>query len=272
MILGVLLVMNGDALSSVAGFTEAYARVSSVLGGAQKAFNWFICALIILTIISAGGVWQQGGVRIQAIAGLDGAAPLWFGKFSKQGTPLTMNILSAIIGSIFVILVFLLVEGSLATFFYVMVSVIVSLTAMMYIFQIPAVIMLRKKYPHHHRPFRVPGGTWFLWLCVIGAEFIVILTTITLLWPGLIDGLLGQSYDMDYNWGVSRAYFETVTLGIVGFFLLLAVVFWAIGQRSVKKGLVGENDLLAIDPEALAEADGGPAAPATPVVSAPEEA
>ena len=117
MILGVLLVMNGDALSSVAGFPDAYNSVASVLGGAQTAFNWFICALIILTIISAGGVWQQGGVRIQAVAGLDGAAPLWFGKFSKQGTPLTMNILSAIIGSVFVVLVFLIAEGSLATFF-----------------------------------------------------------------------------------------------------------------------------------------------------------
>ncbi len=173
MILGVLLVLNGDALSSVAGFPDAYNSVASVLGGAQTAFNWFICALIILTIISAGGVWQQGGVRIQAMAGLDGAAPLWFGKFSKQGTPLTMNILSAIIGSIFVVLVFLIAEGSLATFFGIMVSVIISLTAMMYIFQIPAVIMLRKKYPDHPRPFRVPGGRVFLWLCVIGAETIV---------------------------------------------------------------------------------------------------
>ena len=132
-----------------------------------------------------------------------------------------------------------------------MVSVIISLTAMMYIFQIPAVIMLRKKYPDHHRPFRVPGGTWFLWLCVIGAEAIVIITTITLLWPGLLDNALGQPYDIEYYWGVSRAYFETVTLGIVGFFLLMAVVFWAIGKRNIKKGLVGENDLLAIDPEAL---------------------
>ena len=50
---------------------------------AAPAFNWLICVLIILTIISAGGVWQQGGVRVQAVAGLDGAAPLWFGKFSK---------------------------------------------------------------------------------------------------------------------------------------------------------------------------------------------
>ena len=253
MILGVLLVLNGDALSSVAGFPDAYNSVASVLGGAQTAFNWFICALIILTIISAGGVWQQGGVRIQAVAGLDGAAPLWFGKFSKAGTPLTMNILSAIIGSVFVVLVFLIAEGSLATFFGIMVSVIISLTAMMYIFQIPAVIMLRKKYPDHPRPFRVPGGRFFLWLCVVGAESIVIITIITLLWPGLLDNALGQPYDINYWWGVSRAYFETVTLGIVGFFLLMAVVFWAIGKRNISKGLVGENDLLAIDPEALAE-------------------
>ncbi len=260
MILGVLLVMSGKDLSNVAGFTDAYNKVSGVLGGAQSAFNWFVCALILLTIISAGGVWQQGGVRIQAMAGLDGAAPLWFGKFSKQGTPLTMNILSAIIGSIFVILVFVIASGSLATFFTIMVSVIISLTAMMYVFQLPAVIVLRKKYPHHRRPFRVPGGTWFLWLCVFGAEAIVIITIITLLWPGLLDGILGQSYDIMYWWGVSRVYFETVTLGIVGFFLLMAVVFWALGRRNIKKGLVGENDLLALDPEALAEATG--AAPA----------
>ena len=268
LILGVLLVMSGKDLSTVAGFTDAYNKVSSVLGGAQTAFNWFVCALIILTIISAGGVWQQGGVRIQAMAGLDGAAPLWFGKFSKQGTPLTMNILSAIIGSIFVVLVFVIASGSLATFFTIMVTTIISLTAMMYIFQMPAVIVLRKKYPNHPRPFRVPGGTWFLWLCVFGAEAIILITTITLLWPGLLDNLLGQSFSiMDY-WGVGRAYFETVTLGIVGFFLLMAVVFWALGRRNIKNGLVGENDLLAVDPEALAEASG--AAPA--VAGAAEEA
>jgi amino acid transporter len=254
MILGVLLVMNGNDLSTVAGFTDAYAKVAGALGGAQTAFNWFICALIILTIISAGGVWQQGGVRIQAVAGLDGAAPLWFGKFSKQGTPLTMNILSAIIGSVFVIIVFLIAKGSLADFFTVMVSVIISLTAMMYIFQIPAVIVLRKRYPHHQRPFRVPGGPVFLWLCVIGAEAIIVITTITLLWPGLLDNLLGQSYDIQANWGVSRVYFETVTLGSVGFFVLMAVAFWAWGKRNIRKGLVGENDLLAVDPEALADA------------------
>ena len=35
---------------------------------------------------------------------------------------------------------------------------------------------------------------------------------------------------------------------------LMAVLFWAIGKRNISKGLIGENDLLAIDPEALKEA------------------
>jgi amino acid transporter len=187
-----------------------------------------------------------------------------------------MNILSAIIGSVFVILIFWVAQGSLANFFAVMVSVIISVTAMMYIFQMPAIIRLRKMYPDHHRPFRVPGGPVFLWLCVIGAEAIVIITTITLLWPGLIDNLLGQPYDIEYNWGVTRVYFETVTLGSVGVLLLLAVVFWAWGKRNIKKGLIGENDLLAIDPEVMAAArpSDAPVVVTVPAddATAPEEA
>ena len=46
-------------------------------------------------------------------------------------------------------------------------------------------------------------------------------------------------------WGVSRAYFETVTLSIVGFFLVVTVIFWVWGRRNIRLGLVGENDLLA---------------------------
>ena len=118
----------------------------------------------------------------------------------------------------------------------------------------------------------MPGGRFFLWLCVIGAEAIVIITIITLLWPGLLDNALGQPYDIDYWWGVSRAYFETVTLGIVGVFVLLAVVFWAIGKRNIDKGLIGENDLLAVDPEVAKRAADQPASPAPPSIPAPEEA
>ena len=44
--------------------------------------------------------------------------------------------------------------------------------------------------------------------------------------------------------GVYFAYFETVTLSIVGFFLVVTVLFWLWGRRNIRRGLVGENDLL----------------------------
>jgi len=258
MILGVLLVMPGDALSKVAGFTDAYASVSVVLGGASTAFNYLVGALVILTAISTGTVWQQGTVRVQAVAALDGAAPLWMGKFSKEGTPFAMNILSTLIGSAFVVVVFLVAKGSLESFFAVTIAVTISLTAMMYLLVFPSVITLRRKYPDRKRPFHVPGGKVGLWLSVIGAEAIIIITTITLLWPGLLDNLLGQSYDIGTMWGVSRAYFETVTLSIVGFFLVVTAIFWLWGRRNIRRGLVGENDLLdAATAETARDAAGG---------------
>jgi amino acid transporter len=182
---------------------------------------------------------------VQAVAALDGAAPLWMGRFSRSGTPVAMNMVSTVIGGAFVAVVFLLATGSLETFFAITIAVVISLTAMMYLLIFPAIIALRRKCPDRRRPFRAPGGKLGMWLSVIGAESIIVITTITLLWPGLIDHLLGKSYDITAVWGVSRAYFETVTLSIVGFFLLVAVAFWLWGRRNIAKGLVGENDLLA---------------------------
>jgi amino acid transporter len=261
-IFGVLLVVPGKSLSKVAGFTDAYASVAGVLGGATHVFNYLIAALVILTAISTAAVWQQGTCRVQAVAALDGAAPLWMGRFSKSGTPVAMNIVSTVIGGAFVAVVFWLAKGSLATFFAITIAVVISLTAMMYLLVFPAIIPLRRKYPDRQRPFRVPGGTIGMWLCVIGAEAIIVITTITLLWPGLIDAALGHSYSISDVWGVSRVYFESVTLGIVAFFVVVAVAFWALGRRNVAKGLVGEDDLLSA---ALEEVPG----PATPSAEAP---
>ena len=248
LILGVLLVMPASELTNVGGFADAYFKVAAIIhGGAQTGLNYIIGVLIVLTAISAGGVWLQGAVRVQAVAGLDGAGPLWLGKFSKRtGTPVIMNVVSAVIGSIFVALVFLLTSGSLANFFTVMVTLVISLTALMYFFMLPAVIPLRRKYPDRVRPFRVPGGTVGLWVCVIFSEAIIILTAITLLWPGLLDGMLGHSYSIYDSWGVHRGFFEAVTLGSLAFFIATGIVFWLIGKRNLRRQAVSGMDLLAV--------------------------
>ena len=47
---------------------------------------------------------------------------------------------------------------------------------------------------------------------------------------------VGQSYPMEDYWGVSRAFFETVTLGTFGAFILISVAFWLVGKRNLARG------------------------------------
>ncbi len=133
---------------------------------------------------------------------------------------------------------FLLTSGKLANFFAVMLSLTVSTTAVSYFFIFPALVRLRKLYPETNRPYRVPGGMAGAWAAAIITEAFVVITAVTLLWPGAINALFGQSYSVEASWGVSRAFFEWVTLGAFGAMVLLGIAFWAIGARNVRRGLL----------------------------------
>jgi len=99
------------------------------------------------------------------------------------------------VGSAFVFIVFLFTGGKLADFFSVMIALVISLTALSYFFIFPALPILRRRYPDTPRPYRVPEGLVGCWICAIVTDFFVVVTGITLLWPGLIDRILGHSYD-----------------------------------------------------------------------------
>ena len=243
-ILGILLVIPKSALTGVTGFTDAYKSVATELGGAAHGFGYFFAAVIILTLIGSGSVWLEGADRSQAMAALDGAAPKWLGRFTSFGTPIAVNITSGIIGSAFVFFVFLAARGSLANFFTVMIALVISLATLCYLFMFPALIVLRRKYPDRARPYRVPGGTVGAWVAVILSEAFVVLAGVTLLWPGLIDRALGHSYSIQDSFGVSRAFFEWVTLSSFGAVIVVAVIFWAIGRRDLRAGLLTDTDLL----------------------------
>jgi len=124
--------------------------------------------------------------------------------------------------------------GTLNNAMAVFLGIALSTAVLAYIFTIPATITLRRKFPDVRRPFVVPGGKFGLWLCVILAEAGIILTGFTLLWPGLIDKVLGQQYSIMDSWGVSRKFFELTTLGSFLVILLIGVVFWAWGRAQTK--------------------------------------
>ena len=209
--------------------------------GAAKVIGYFLGVVLILQYVSSGSIWMLGACRVQAVAALDGSAPRILGKFSKQGTPAAMAILSGIVSSVMCVIVFLVTSGSLKEFIGVMIALDTSLTVVVYVFVIPAIVRLRTTHPHVHRPFVVPGGAVGLWACAAITWILSVITCITLLWPGLLNNMLGQSYSISDNWGMSRLRFELMDLGTFVVLLLIAVGFWAYGRT---QGTVAENAVI----------------------------
>lgn len=85
----------------------------------------------------------------------------------------------------------------------------------------------------------MPGGPVGAWVAVIITEAFVIVTVVTLAWPGAFNALFGQSYSIRSARGVSRQYFERVTLGSLAVMSALGLVFWAMGERKRRAGLLG---------------------------------
>jgi glutamate:GABA antiporter len=237
-ILGIVLVIPSARLSGVGGFVDAYSLVS---GGVLHShpLNVVFALLVIMTLIGSGSVWLEGADRTQAIAALDGAAPSWMGRFTSFGTPIAVNLSSGVIASAMCVLVLLVTKGSLANFFSVMLALTISSTTLSYIFIFPALTILRRRYPNAERPYRMPGGALGAWAAVIITELFVIVTVITLVWPGAINAMFGRSYSIEASWGVSRKFFEVVTLGSLLVMVALGLVFWIIGERKRRSGLVG---------------------------------
>ncbi|HTZ92528.1 MAG TPA: APC family permease [Streptosporangiaceae bacterium] len=249
-ILGIVLVIPSAQLSGVGGFVDAYSAVS---GGVLHShpLDVVFAVLVILTLVGSGAVWLEGADRTQAIAALDGAAPAWMGRFTSFGTPISVNLSSGVVASVMCVLVLLVTKGSLASFFSVMLALTISSTTLSYLFIFPALTILRRRYPGAERPYRMPGGMPGAWAAVIITELFVVVTVITLVWPGAINAMFGQSYSMESSWGVSRVFFEVVTLGSLAVMVALGLVFWLIGERNRRRGLVGIS--IAADATALAD-------------------
>jgi amino acid transporter len=247
---GILLTLPVKELTTSSGLTGAFSLVNQTVigtGGAAKFVGYLFGIVIIMTLIGSGSVWILGSCRVQAVAALDGCAPRWLGKFSKQGTPISMAWLSGIVASVFVVAVFWVSSSGGSTLnnaMAVFLGLALSTSVLAYFFTIPAIITLRKKFPHVHRPFVVPGGQAGLWVSVILSQIGIILTGFTLLWPGLIDNILGHSYSISDSWGVSRTFFELTTGLSFVFILAVGAVFYAVGRAQSKTVAVPDEALI----------------------------
>jgi amino acid transporter len=226
-IIGVVLILSSSQLSNVSGFVNAYQFASSsVFGGAAPFFNHVAGAAFVFVLLSSGTAWLMGSDRLMAIGALAGSGPRQLGYFSSRfGTPIVVNVLSGIIATLFMFITFFVTGGGLHGYFAAVLGLVISTTTFSYILIFPALLTLRKKYPNVRRPFVVPGGNAGAWIAVILTMFWVVAATVFSLWPGLFT----YTWSADYS-GVSRSTFEIYTFVTVGFLIVVAIVFWAVGR------------------------------------------
>ncbi|MCX6433870.1 MAG: APC family permease [Actinobacteria bacterium] len=240
-VLCVIIVLPADQVSGLGGFIDAMRSVFTVYGGSVDAdgiatltglgtlLGALSAILFILCLLSSGVAWIMGSDRALAVSGYDGAAPRYLCAISaKYGTPVRVNVLSGILGSLVVIAVHELSGGDSAKYFLVILSIAVSTTLISYIAIFPALWRLRVTHPDHPRPFRAP---WAPFLSVLLTAW-VIFATVQLLLPGFGDDWFGDAYLPD-GWAADErvSYFLVEAIPLL-IFILVGVAFYFAGSRT----------------------------------------
>ncbi|WP_407554200.1 APC family permease [Streptomyces sp. Pv4-95] len=203
-ILGILFVLPGERIGSLGGFIDACKAVFTVYGGHISAdgavtltgfgavLGSIAAAGMIVGVLTSGVTWAMGAHRAQAVACADGAGPAWLGRFSERhGTPVRVNLLSAVLASVLLVVALNLTDGDGEKYFAAGLGLTISTTFISYVITFPSLLVLRRKYPDAPRPYRVPGGRAGAWLVTALATGLVAFTVVVLIWPGFGVGWFG---------------------------------------------------------------------------------
>jgi len=243
-ILGVILVLPTSQVSGLGGFIDSVKATFRVFGGTMDAngvvtltgfgavMGGFAGILFILCVLSSGVAWLMGSDRALAVSGYDGAAPRWLGVFSKKyGTPVRVNVISGLVATAVLIAVRVLSDGNSAKYFGVILNVAVSTTLMSYIAIFPALWKLRVSHPNTPRVYKAPFARFLsVWLTIV-----VVFATVQVLTPGLGDQWFGPDYLPDGWTHEERWRYLSIELIPLTLFVLIAIIFWAIGRKNLSK-------------------------------------
>lgn len=163
--LAVAIVVPAKSLNIVAGLLQAFS-----LFFAKFHMSYLMPVLAILIVVGAlagVGAWILSPAKGLMVASQDGSLPAGLSKTSKGGVPTRILLLQ---GVIFTALcsIFLLMP-SVSSSFWVLTDITAILSLIVYVAMFLACIVLRFKYPHVERSFKIPGGNLGLWVfCLLG--------------------------------------------------------------------------------------------------------
>jgi amino acid transporter len=180
-IVGLLLVIPLKVLGLTSGMVVMY---RTIFGGVSFLIPWMLGILLVATIFTAILPWSLGTNRMALEAARNGELPRVFLRETSSGAPAGATVLMGIVTTVVLLFagLFIKTEDNL---FYAMFAAASAVTILPRLLMFPAVVQLRRRDPLLERPFRVPGGQFGLWLCVLLSMGGVLSSLVLFLWtPG----------------------------------------------------------------------------------------
>ena len=145
-----------------------------------------ILGFLYLTVLFIQGMlWVGAPCNTAAIGGETGELPKVFSKRNKNGQPVGVIIISAVMATLMT-LASNLIPGDAQDVFWAIFSCTSLLLLIPYIVNFEAYFKLRKTDKETPRPYVFPGPKWFSALLIRIAEFITIATCVLFVWvPGV---------------------------------------------------------------------------------------
>jgi amino acid transporter len=163
-------------LSLISGIMQSF---QLIFGPGLTWISPVVGSLIIIGAVGEVIAWVLGPVRGLSVAARDGCLPAIFQKENKQGVPVALMFLQAVLVT-FWGAVFVLLPGGVSAGFWALFALTTSVYIAMYFLMYAAAIRLRYTQPHTPRKFKIPGGTLGMWLMagwgIAAAAFIFIIS------------------------------------------------------------------------------------------------
>jgi amino acid transporter len=210
---------------------DAVAIVYGVYGSAAPLMLTLTAVTFALVLMTQGSAWMIISDRMQAMAAADGSFfGGFFGRFHPRlGTPVRVNLLSGVVGTVFMVAAMAL-SGSTAAIFAVVLSIAISTFLLSYLLAIPAAVRLRTAFPDIPRPFRVPvSDNGFRALGILCFAWVALGSWVAV-FPGTLERLFGLDYEFEETWGVSAGVFELFTLGTLAALATLGVAGYVVAR------------------------------------------
>ena len=182
-ILGTLGILLALPVSQI-GLTEGLVETFKAIFSGSSGLVWILSLGVMATYFGNMVTWAMGANKAAAEAAAAGELPALLGREGKKGTPIWALVATGAIATVVLLGAAIFIKSQDSLYFAIF-AASSAIFLLPYLLMYPAVIRLRHMDPSTSRPFRIPGGTTVLWLCMLLTTAIIFVSLILFMWtPG----------------------------------------------------------------------------------------